>query len=480
MRPSPPASTRQAARVTSSHTNASGAASRVDWGVTAIVAGACVLLGLFFVLDWGRGPARALLLVLLAALAWRAACREPRPLPTGRTSLRQVLLFVVALGGIAFHLDTGVRSIHRATSTRSIELDQGQISYRASRYLIERGVNPYGREIPLDTTELRIGLDELIEPEDANLAVGEIDAALESGTDPSAVWELVPRPGDDPGKQEAWQGLSSRLGYKYGPLQLALYTPAVALCGHAGIYVVHQLLYLGIVAAVIAILRRWWPDPGVPWAVALIIIHIPPHIAHNTLDLSATDLLPLLCGLLAVLCFLGGRGRLTALFVGASIASKLFPGALYVPLLLAVRPRDWWPLPVVLAASYGPFLAWDAPGLVANLVSFNFVRSTDSTALVHFLRPGTAWLVKGLGIALIGYGLWRAMRAGWTPRATLAYLLVAHGAAFLAAGTFHNNYLIWVTPLLGLFLAVALFQPVTSGRTAGCSTRGRASVCFPP
>lgn len=427
-----------------------------------MVTGSVVLLRLYFALDWGHGPARAALLVGLALLAWRATRLPLRQVAEGRPRRPGIILLLIALGGMAFHLDTAARSIHRSATTRSVELDQGQISYRAARYLVDRGVNPYGLEIPLDTTELRIGLGEIFDPGVANRSAEEIDAALESNAEPSAAWEMIPRPADDPEKEDAWQSLSTRLGYKYGPLQLLLYTPAVALCGHAGIYVVHLLLYLGIVVTVIAILRRWWPDPSVPWAVALILVHFPPHLAHNTLDLSATDLLPVLCGLLAVFCFLGRRERLAALFIGASIAAKLFPGALYLPLLLAMRPRHWWPLFGVLTVSYGPLLAWDAPGLIANLVTFNFIRSTDSTALVHFLSPWLATMVKGLAVALIGFTLWRTVRASWTPRATLAYLLVAHAAAFAAAGTFHNNYLIWATPLLGLFLAMSLFRPVVT------------------
>lgn len=420
---------------------------------------ASVLLRLFFILDWGHGPARVLLLVGLALLAWKATKLPPREIGGGRPCRVGVLLLVLALAGMLIHLTIAGRSIHRSVTTQSIEQDQGQISYRASRYLVEQGVNPYGREIPLDTTELRIGLRDLVEPDIASRAVGDIEASLESGTAPSEVWKILPQTYQDPVRAEAWKSLSSRLGYKYGPLQLVLYTPAVALCGHAGIYAVHLLLYLGVVGTMLAILRRWWPKPGAPSAVALILIHFPPHIAHNTLDLSATDLLPVLCGLLALLCFLDRRERLTALFIGASIAAKLFPGALYLPLLLALRPRHWWPLFAILAVSYGPFFAWDPQGVVANLITFNFVRITDSTALVHFLSPPLALAVKGLAVALIGYGLWRAVREDWTSRATLTYLLVAHAAAFAAAGTFHNNYLIWATPLLGLFFATALFRP---------------------
>lgn len=63
------------------------------------------------------------------------------------------------------------------------------------------------------------------------------------------------------------------------------------------------------------------------------------------------------------------------------------------------------------------------------------------------------------------------MRAAWTPRATLTYPLVAHAAAFLAAGTFHNNYLIRAPPLLGLYLAVTLYRPVEgSPAAASCQS----------
>jgi len=150
--------------------------------------------------------------------------------------------------------------------------------------------------------------------------------------------------------------------------------------------------------------------------------------------------------------------------LGLSAAAKLFPALLYFPLLLGVPKRAWWWTLGAMALAFGPFLAWDASGLWHNLFLFNFTRYGDSTALSYYL-PGPA---QKAVIALCATALLVAIvqnhRLGWSSAGQLAYLLIAHLGLFLSAKIFHNNYLVWLLPLYGLWLSDSLlvFEPINS------------------
>jgi len=102
--------------------------------------------------------------------------------------------------------------------------------------------------------------------------------------------------------------------------------------------------------------------------------------------------------------------------------------------------------------------------LAHNLFLFNLTRYGDSTALSYYL-PGPA---QKAVIALCATALLVAIvqnhRLGWSSAGQLAYLLIAHLGLFLSAKIFHNNYLVWLLPLYGLWLSDSLlvFEPINS------------------
>jgi hypothetical protein len=414
--------------------------------VLALVVG---YLELFRELDWGHGIWRATLVVVMAGVAY-ALLTRPRGL--NPPAPRPFLVALAAAAALIVNLVAGVQAISRTLKTGEIEMDQGQNSYRAIGYL-RAGANPYGQTAMLDPeswADLAYAVPHvrgcLLAPLPDNL-----EAALDRywyTADPRATTTLLPAISQAP-ECKPFRIQSASLGYKYGPMLLASYLPFVLVFGKSGIFLTHLVLVL--LSAGLLLwhgLRQRRPLSVV--AGALLLFLAPSHLRHNVFEASASDLGPVLAATFAVMMLARGRDGWAAFFIGLSVASKTLPGVVYVPLLLACRPRTWVAFVAPVVVSFVPFLVWDGTGLVNNIVRFNLGRPTDSTALAHFLpRPGMLF-VQAIGLLVLVLALLRARRRGWAPSAILAYLWVANAAALAGGTVFHNNYLLWLLPLLAL------------------------------
>jgi hypothetical protein len=79
-------------------------------------------------------------------------------------------------------------------------------------------------------------------------------------------------------------------------------------------------------------------------------------------------------------------------------------------------------------------------------------------------------LVALAGMAALA---WRGHRLGWAPGAALEYLIGAHLLLFASGKIFHNNYLVWIVPLMGIALAETWSQgKVSHGSLSGARQGG--------
>jgi hypothetical protein len=418
-------------------------------------------LELFRVLDWGAGIWRALLLVglvtgpLLLLARTPAAAREP--------AAPMVLLVAAALA-LVVNLFAGARAVIHTMDTQEIKMDQGQNTFRALEYL-RQGANPYGRTAMLDPVSyLELGKQLGQQPgclarpmpPDAQISLTRYWARVDARATSAFLPVLH--------ETTACQPLAARtasLGYKYGPALLAGYLPFVLAFGKPGIFVAHIALLLLAV-----LLFSWFGRArGASCAMiagALLLLLAPSHLRHNIFKLSASDWGPTLAGAAGVMLLIRGRHGWAALFIGLSVACKILPGLLTVPLLLACRRRTWALFLLPILATHLPFLAWDATGFINNIVLFNWGRPTDSTALAHFLGRPLLVGVQGAGLAAMALALGRARQRQWSARSMLSYLWIAHAAVLLGGAIFHNNYLLWLLPLLALTFLLALESPRSS------------------
>ena len=432
-------------------------------------AGVMALIGLFELfrfVDWGQGVLRSFMLVPLGVLIFWLCRAGSRLTLSGEVAKRaRFAITTVAVFAACFCLMTVTESIRRTTAGGEILLDQGQNSYRALR-LLEQGINPYGRQTMLDPVEyasvqnrIRQSSPCLVSP------VGDYRAELFhywQTLDVKRATEKVFLVIKNDPACEKWTIPAQSLGYKYGPVLLASYWPFVKIWDKAGIYVNHLIvLSLFVSCLLIFSYRRYDRKAGI-FLLPVIMLLVPSPVRQNVLYLSASDLLPTASAVLAALFFLEKRFTAGAIFLALSIGAKPLPGLLYLPLMSGARPRDWVLLAGIGLVFYAPVFMWDFQGAMNNLVLFNILRSTDSTALLHYLPSAlqTLWPLVALG-GIIALAV-RGHNRKWLPGATFEYLIGAHLLLFASGKIFHNNYLVWILPLAGLALAESHSRVIVS------------------
>ena len=415
------------------------------------------LLQLFWWYDWEQGKVRGVvLLVLMAWVSWPLIVwgSVVLTIPRSRPLTSGVLLLCAF--GLASHVVTGIKSALLTRKTRYILMDQGQNSYRAIR-LLRRGVNPYGQRTMLDMVEyeLKVRTYGLGHPEVKYIADPlQAQEKFWRTLDPAQMTLVFPT--IDKTADPRIQRDFSSLGYKYGPVLLVAYYPFVFVFDQAGIFVAHVMWLLVLVVVLwhcnIHWLRGRWLLLGIPFAV----LFIPPHLRHNVLFCSASDLIPITLAMIAMDLLQHRKFEWGAFVLGLSAVAKLLPAVLFAPLLLAagsLRPMALF-FGVVLSC-FLPFVLWDATGVWNNIVLFNLVRPTDSTSLMHYLVPGLGLAVIFMaGGSLLGL-LMFLNRHHWPPLGQWHYLVVVLILACLCGKIFHNNYLVWLLPVLGTY-ALAL------------------------
>jgi len=234
------------------------------------------------------------------------------------------------------------------------------------------------------------------------------------------------------------------------------YSPFVFLFDQAGIFVAHVMALLLLVIVLCHCSWHWlggsWLLLGIPFAV----LFISPHLRHNGFLFSASDLIPIALAMVAMDLLEHRRFEWGAFVLGLSAVAKLLPAVVFAPLLLAggsLRPVTVF-LAVILIC-FLPFVLWDATGVWNNIVLFNLVRPTDSTSLMHYLAPGVGFLVTFAAASLLLGLLVFLKRRHWPLLGQWHYLAVGLILTCLCGKVFHNNYLVWLLPVLGTY-ALAL------------------------
>jgi hypothetical protein len=222
----------------------------------------------------------------------------------------------------------------------------------------------------------------------------------------------------------------------------------------AGFKLVSALADVGVIAAVLALLRAtgapagrvlvyaWHPSTAIEFA----------HSGHN----DSLMLLPLVLALA-----LAARGRCwpAAVLVGLAALAKVTP-----LLLLPLLPRKLGWAPAVLAG--GVFLAGWAPFLVLGNGEIGSIatylgswKDNDSLhALLHaLLGPGLAKAVS-LGLLVMGIAV-VAVHPALRDRPLWWQTYVVLALAIALASTVHTWYLTWLIPLLALALVASTRPP---------------------
>jgi hypothetical protein len=185
--------------------------------------------------------------------------------------------------------------------------------------------------------------------------------------------------------------------------------------------------------------------------IAVLADHFP---VWYYMHFSDSDVWPLTFCALAVLAVMRGWEAALGVALGLALACKLFPSALYLPLLLMAR--SWRPVLLCAAVAlvlFLPFALWDPRGFAGNFFLWTWFMLPDVTSWVSRVPPAFAWAIRICLAAAVVVVYWRLVAGrDREPFRDLALVNVA----VVAAGTVvHNNYVPWFSIWAALAVAAA-------------------------
>lgn len=407
------------------------------------------ILNLFYHYDWGYGVLRGLLLLILFFLiiAFEKVVRHKKFLLLNKKYL-EVVGKITIIAGVLIYISIGTKVFLNIRKSSEIPLDQGQNSYRATQTLLQLK-NPYSTSQILDPVSYKY-LRKKYKSYDFCFAshVENFEIRWKEGRidNPSRFF---------PNKElDGCQKISkdfTNLGYKYGPLLLLTYLPFFLVFGKAGISIAHSIYLIILVFIIIKYYRSSHSNPF-SLIITVAILFIPYHLRINVFQNSASDLLPVLF-LVACLYYLKKKNYLmTGIFSGLSISTKFLPGILTLPLFLS-SSKSRKGIPALLIAwglINSSFFLWSPTGYLNNLVLFNFKRPTDSTSLMHYLSSTQGKILIFLVILALIFFFNRLIRKNTHPR-SLQFIIIESILLFSISKVFHNNYLVWILPIIGMY-----------------------------
>lgn len=259
---------------------------------------------------------------------------------------------------------------------------------------------------------------------------------------------------------------------KYPPLNFILYAPLGLFFDTRGIFVTNAAWLALTVWALVDIGRRHSEDSMEAWFPAIVFLACP-FLARSLFVDGVNDIAAVALATAAYAALLPGRWKTAGLLLGCSVLVKWPPGILFLSALCLVERKNWKVAAVasaVAAVGAAPFLLWNAPGFVSNVIAHGQTRSLDSTAFVSLLNPGmrrpVAFVLMG-GVA--GVVVW-IVRSRSPER-----LRVAAGTVFLMIGALllskvnHRNYQLWYLPFAAVALGNFFRRDYSS---TGCSSIG--------
>ena len=238
-------------------------------------------------------------------------------------------------------------------------------------------------------------------------------------------------------------------------MMAAIYLPG-SIWGQRGLLVTNLLLDLVTVALVFQ-LSAQIGGRSAGWFAALLYVMLPlvqiEIFSKGTTDLAAT--VPLLSALL----YLETRPSWSGFFVGLSVSTKLFPGALFIPCCLPASQKGWYAAGIGLGlVPTLVFLTLSPQALIDNTVLFNFHRPTDSTSWLYIMPPKVRLIATVVvAVALIGvavYVWYKHPTIGDRCGLGVACLL----GVLLVGPSNHRNYQLWWLPLFAIILGTAAFR----------------------
>jgi hypothetical protein len=280
-------------------------------------------------------------------------------------------------------------------------------------------------------------------------------------------------------------------GYKYGPVSALAYFPLTHSLRERGLFAVNFAFWWLHAACLWALGRAAFPNQrAAPWraligwlsplilplyallptlkltALGQVYEIAPPERGTFILEVTyrcANDLIPVSLGLWALLLAARKRALTAGVLMALSLAAKPLPGLLWCLFIPGLAGRKARPLIVsallMTSACYLPFFLWAPREMIANLISFSWLRPTNASSVRRYIPESMGAVIGALQLLSCAGLIFAFYRKG--PR-DLARVLRSSALATIAFVAFnkvvHGNYLLWIQPLAALALAGLPFR----------------------
>jgi hypothetical protein len=280
-------------------------------------------------------------------------------------------------------------------------------------------------------------------------------------------------------------------GYKYGPVSALVYYPFTHSLRERGVFAVnyvfwwlHALLLWGLARAAYPSQRAagWralisWLSPLiVPLPAYLPVLRftalghnyelLPPEPSTFILELTrrcSNDIIPVSLGLAALLLAAHKRWTFAGVLLGLSLGAKPLPALLWclvLPGFAGAHARRLIGSTIVTTAlCYLPFFVWAPREMIANLISFAWLRPTNSSSIRAYIPESMGGLIGALQLGICALLTIAFYRRGPRDLGRLLRTSALSTIAFVAFNkVVHGNYLIWIQPMAALAVAGLPFR----------------------
>jgi hypothetical protein len=285
-------------------------------------------------------------------------------------------------------------------------------------------------------------------------------------------------------------------GFKYGPIAALVYYPLTHTYRERGVFAInfgfwwlHLLFMWGLARAAFPsqraapwraligwlaplVLPLWKWLPTVKWhALGHVYELAPPEQGTFILEITrrcANDMIPVALGLGALLCAAHKRVVVAGVLLGLSLAAKPLPGFLWCLLLPGLVGSGARVLRLVASTvitatlCYLPFFVWAPREMIANLISFAWLRPTNASSIRAYMPEAWGAAVGALQLLICAIIVFAFYRSGPRDLSRVLRMSALATIAFVAFNkVVHGNYLLWIQPLAALAIAGLPFRAQT-------------------
>ncbi|HJP18758.1 MAG TPA: hypothetical protein QF468_08915 [Nitrospinota bacterium] len=259
-------------------------------------------------------------------------------------------------------------------------------------------------------------------------------------------------------------------GYKYFPLTFIIYTPSVLLLKVKGLYITNFIFHIITAIYIFKITMLFEKDSKIDRPLISVILYLSSYLVlFELFRQGVNDIIPAFFILASFYYYLDQKEIKSALFLGASLASKWLPGTLFFFLIFPQvknKKNFLYCCGGIFLLTVLPFIAWDFLSFVGNTFIYFYLKPGDSTG---FMDGTNTLLAEIIIFAIIGLFsltfVFYFRNHNYNSSLILSYYIVLLALFFLILKENHRNHLIWIIPFYSISISLNAVRKDSTGKS---------------